>query len=267
MWAPVVSLLVDESLARLALAGDDVEHAGREARLGGQVERLEYARARVLGRRDDDRVPGCERRCERVHRQQHRRVPGNDDPDDAEGLAERVVEDARPVERNHAALHLVREPAEVVEPVWDHPQLGEHLLVELAVVRDLDPCDLLRPVGDHVRPAHHQPAAACGGEPAPRLALERGRGGADGAIDVRAVGERMLRPGLAGGRVEGVEGRAGGGVDVLGRDVQGVSSHAVTISEGPARRASVVPLAPVRAHRCHGRSRTSLQDFRVAAAS
>ena len=90
---------------------------------------------------------------------------GNDDPDDAERLAKRVVEHARPVERDHAALDLVREPAEVVEPVRDHPELGEHLLVELAVVGDLDPCDLLGALGDQVGPAHHQPAAAVGESP------------------------------------------------------------------------------------------------------
>ena len=152
--------MLDERAPGLARAGDDVEDAGREAGLLGEAQRLDHAGGRVLGRLDDDRVAGRERRPERVHRQQHRRVPGDDDPDDAERLAQRVVEDARAVERDDAPLDLVREPAEVVEPLRDHPELREHLLVELAVVGDLDRGDLLRAVGDEIGEAHHQPAAA-----------------------------------------------------------------------------------------------------------
>jgi hypothetical protein len=218
--------VVDERLARLTLAGDDVQHSRREAGFGREPQRLEDARARVLGRLQDDRVPRGERRRERVHGQEDRRVPRDDDPDDAERLAERVVEDARPVERDDAPLDLVREPAEVVEPVRDHPKLREHLLVELAVVGHLDRGDLLRALRDQVGEAHHQPAAPGGGEPAPGLALERGRRGADGAVDVLGPRERVRRPDLPGRGVDGVVGRARGGVDVLAADEQGVGTRA-----------------------------------------
>ena len=57
--------MLDERLARFPLAGDDVDHPRWEARLGGEPERLEHARAGVLGRLDDDGVARGERRCER----------------------------------------------------------------------------------------------------------------------------------------------------------------------------------------------------------
>jgi hypothetical protein len=227
--------MVDERAARLARAGNDVDDARREARLLRQAERLEHAGRRVLRRLDDDRVARRERGPECVHRQQHRRVPRHDDRDDAERLAKRVVEDARAVERDHAPFDLVREPAEVVEPVGDRPELSEHLLVELAVVGNLDLRDLLGALGDQVREPHHQPASARRRQAAPGLVLERPLRGANGAVDVLGARDRDRRPGLSRRRVEGLQRLARDGVDFVAADVQAVRLHRALPSVSPVR--------------------------------
>ena len=196
----------------------------REAGLLGQAHRLEDARAGVLRRLDDDGVAGRERRRQRVHHEQHGRVPGDDDPDHAERLAQRVVEDARAVVRDDAALDLVREAAEVVEPLGDHPQLAEHLLVELAVVAGLHGRDLGGVLGDRVGEAHHQAAAARRRERSPGLALEGVACGPDGAVDVGRVRRAELGPLRARRRIDRGERPARARLDILSRDQQAVSN-------------------------------------------
>jgi hypothetical protein len=150
----------------------------------------------------------------------------------SERLAERVVEHARVVEGDHAALDLVREPSEVVKPVRNDPKLREHLLVELAVVAHFDLRDLLGVLRDQVTPPHHQPTSTSGRERAPILAFEGGDGRANGSVDVLRPGKSMGRPRLAGRRIERIEGLARFGIDLCAADVQTVVVHRISLRMG-----------------------------------
>ena len=131
--------MLDQRRADLrAEAGDDVDDAGRKARLLDQLGELERRGRGELRRLDDHGVAGGERRRELPGQQQQRRVPRRDDRHDAQRLVARVVEVARLVERDDRALDLVGQPAVVVEPLRHVGSLRRHLGEELAVVADLD---------------------------------------------------------------------------------------------------------------------------------
>jgi hypothetical protein len=104
--------------------------------------------------------PRRERGRDRHRREQQRRVPRGDHADDPEGLAKRVVEHALAVERDDAALHLVGEAAEVVQPLRHHPHLGGHLAQELAVLTGLDDRELVGVLRDQIAETHQEPAPA-----------------------------------------------------------------------------------------------------------
>ena len=80
---------LDERVADVrAAAGDQVHGARREAGLGHQLDEQHRAVRRVAGRLEHDRVAGDERRHHLPARDRHREVPGRDDPDDADRLAD-----------------------------------------------------------------------------------------------------------------------------------------------------------------------------------
>ena len=77
--------MADERLARLlAEAVDDVDDAGRHARLGEQLDEPLGEERRVLGRLQHDRVAADERRAELPRRDRDREVPRRDRADDAD---------------------------------------------------------------------------------------------------------------------------------------------------------------------------------------
>ena len=81
-----------ERVARgLALAGDDVEHAGRED-VRGDLGEAQRAQRRELGRLEHDRVAGRERGPELPGRHVQRVVPRRDRADDAERVAAHVAD-------------------------------------------------------------------------------------------------------------------------------------------------------------------------------
>ena len=151
--------MVDQRLAGGAVAGDDVDHAGRDAGLLGEPRRLDHRGGRHLRRLDDHGVAGGQRRRHRHDGEEQRRVPRHDHADHAERLAEGIVEHRGAVERDDPALDLVGEAAVVIEPVRHDPGLEDHLVEELAVLRGLDAADLVGVRMDRVGPAHQQPAA------------------------------------------------------------------------------------------------------------
>ncbi len=76
-------------------AGDDVDHAGREARLLDQLHEFEHRRRGEFRRLQHDRVAGGERGRELPRGEQQRRIPRRDGGDHAERLVARVVEACR----------------------------------------------------------------------------------------------------------------------------------------------------------------------------
>ena len=78
-----------------AVAGDDVEDAVRDARLGDELGQLERGHRRVVARLDDHRAAGGQRRRELPGQQQQRRVPRHDRRDHADRLAPRERDEVR----------------------------------------------------------------------------------------------------------------------------------------------------------------------------
>ncbi len=165
--------MIDERLAGLAKAGDDVDDARRDARRFGQTRQLDRRSRGDLRRLQHDGVAGGERRRQRHDRDEGRRVPRRDDADHAERLAERVVEDRLPIERDDGAFNLVREAAEVIEPVLRDAGLRPHLGEQLAVLPGLDRGDAIRVLGDLLAPFHQQPPAPGRRQRAPRARRTR----------------------------------------------------------------------------------------------
>ena len=82
--------VVDERGAGLAVAGEHVERPLGEARLERQLAEAQRGERRLLGRLEDDRAAGGERRGDLPDRHQQREVPGHDLGADADRLAQRV---------------------------------------------------------------------------------------------------------------------------------------------------------------------------------
>ena len=81
----------------LAQAGDEVEHAGREARLGDEVGEAERGQRGLLGGLEDERAAGGERGRDLLHGHHQREVPRHDLDGDADRLAADIsVDGARP---------------------------------------------------------------------------------------------------------------------------------------------------------------------------
>ena len=83
---------VHEQLRHLAVGGDDVEHAGRQADLLGRLgEHVALAR-RLRRRLEHDGAAGEQRGADLVADERHRRVPRDDRADDADRLAHEQAE-------------------------------------------------------------------------------------------------------------------------------------------------------------------------------
>ena len=78
---------VDDRRARVAVAGDDVEHARRAARRrAASSAKQQRGERRELGRLEHDRVARRERRRDLPRQHQQREVPRDDLPDDADAV-------------------------------------------------------------------------------------------------------------------------------------------------------------------------------------
>ena len=76
-----------ERLARTAVAGDDVHHAGRQADLFAQLGQAERGEGRELGGLEHDRVSHRQRGRDFPGEHQQREVPRDDLPDHPHRLA------------------------------------------------------------------------------------------------------------------------------------------------------------------------------------
>ena len=130
-----------------AFTGDDVDGGRRHAVLVEEFREFERADRRLLGRLDDRRVPGRERRsdapCEKVGRD----VPRDDVTGDTEGLTNRVV-DMPVVERDALAFDLVGQPPVVLEVARTALYLADRLRERLSVLEGLDAGESVRLLPD-----------------------------------------------------------------------------------------------------------------------
>ena len=89
--------VADQRRARLlAVAGDDVEHAGRQAGLQRQLGQAQSRERRLLGGFEHGRAAGGESRGQRAGGHAERVVPGDDVGGDAQRLQQREVDHAGP---------------------------------------------------------------------------------------------------------------------------------------------------------------------------
>jgi ParB family chromosome partitioning protein len=188
-----------------AEAGDDVEHALREAGLGDEVREGQRRGRCELRRLDHHGIAGSERRRELPGQQQQRRVPRDDHAAHAERFVQRVGEGVGLVDRQHRALDLVGKAAEIVVPLRRVAQLQAHLGDQLAVVADLDPGEPLGVLRDEVAEPAQQVPALGRIQRRPVAVLEGPLRRRDGAVHVLRPAARHQRPGLAGIGVEGLE--------------------------------------------------------------
>ena len=177
--------VVDERRAGIAVARDHVEDALRQPGLERQLAEPQGGQRGLLGRLQDDRAAGRERRADLPGRHQQREVPGDDLTGDAHRLLARVA--VHPVlgDGQHLAGDVRRPAGEVADVLGGElhvDALGE--LHRLAVVERLELGELVRVRVDRVGEREHRARARGGGDPGPAAVLERLAGGAHGAVDV-----------------------------------------------------------------------------------
>ena len=179
----------ERGAAVLAVAGQDVEHRGRQMLLADSGEH-EHPERCVLRRLQHERVPGAQRRSDLERRQQHRRIPRDDRPHHADGLAPRIAQQVL-AERQGLALELAREAAEVAEDVRRQSRLPARLGAQrIAGLGGDDAGELLGPRLDRIGDAEQHPAAVARRHVPP--ARERPGRGLHRAIDVLGAGARHV---------------------------------------------------------------------------
>src|SRR5215210_1488525 len=125
--------VLDEPLPDLApRPDDDVYDALGDARLEHYAPELHGGKRRELGRLEDEGVARREGRGHLPARNGEREVPRDDEPDDAQRLAERNVD--APRDRNGVAEQSLRHPRVVVEGLRHHRHLGAGVADGLARV-------------------------------------------------------------------------------------------------------------------------------------
>ena len=158
--------VVDEPLAALAArAGDDLDDALRQPGLERQLGEAQRRQRRELGRLEDDRVARRERRAHLPRGDRQREVPGRDEPDDAERLADGEPEPAG--DRDRVAQQPLGRRRVVAEGVGHHPHLAARVADRLAGVARLEHRELLVVLGDGVGQPVQQPGAVARRDRAP----------------------------------------------------------------------------------------------------
>ena len=177
----------DQRDARVATAGDDVEHARRKNAVPELCDPQRRKR-RLVGRLDDERVAGGERGAALACGEEQRMVEGADPADHAQRLAQRVVERAG-ADRNRAALDLGDESGEVLHVRGADLDVEAHRLERIAGVERLEPGQLVGVAkedrgsrADRLRPLLRGRVAPCEKRLSRRRdrAIDIVRGGVDG---------------------------------------------------------------------------------------
>src|SRR5213592_4932182 len=192
------ALVDDQRGAGAAVAGEDIERPLREAGLERELAEAKGGQRGLLGRLEDDRAAGGERRGDLPRGHQQRIVPGDDLGADADRLAQRVAEDVAGRDGDRLALDLRRPAGVVAEMVDGRRDVALGGGERLAVVERLEFGEL-GPVGlDQLGERVDQPGPLGGIDLAERAVEGRLRG-LGGAAGVLRPGEGHLADLLAGG--------------------------------------------------------------------
>ncbi len=212
-------MLDDRGAGGRAVAGDDVDHAVGNAGLLRQPRHPQAGERRLLGRLHHDRAAGGQGRAPLPGHHQHREVPRDDLPDDADRLAARVAEvvaadressgreSCRPSRRSSggsrstsgrsaARASRIGLPLSSDSSAASSSSSASIRSASLFISRPRSRASILRP----------------------RAVVERLAGGLHGQVDVGRVPFGDLGDHLFGGRVDRVERLAAGGGDPLAAD-------------------------------------------------
>ena len=208
--------VLDEEAAGLAVAGDDVERAGRQE-LRGELGQPQRALGSGVARLEDDGVAGREGRADLPHGHQQRVVPRRHLADDADRLAPDPGGVAGQVLAGRLALEHPGRPGEEPELVDHRRDLlarGERL--DLAGVLRLQGDELLGVRLDRVGDLQQRLLALAGRRTSPLAEGLVGR--RVGRVDLLRPADGRLGDDLAGRRVDDVARGAGTAVDVGAAD-------------------------------------------------
>ena len=210
--------------AVVAVAGEDVEHRGRQMLLADPGEH-ENAERGVLGRLQHHGVAGAKGRGDLERGEQHRRVPRDDRAHHPDRLAPRIAQQVLP-ERQGLALELAREATEVPEDIRGQRRLGPRLGAErIAGLGGDDARKLLDPRLDRVGDPEQPPPALARGHVPP--ACERLGRGLYRPIDVLGAGAGHVGEDAPVRRVLDGNSLAGGAVDAFA-----VEQHSMGVGDG-----------------------------------
>ena len=200
--------MIDQRVADDAAgAGDDVEHARRQAGFQRQFADPQRRQRGQFGRLHHDGAAAGQRRRQLPHPDHQREIPRHDHGDDADrlahGVGQRVV-----AGRDHFAADLVG-PAGVIGQRVDRGRqiLAQHARDRLAGIEAFQRCDFIGVLLHQVDEPQQDLAALGGAHGAPRTFEGAARGG-DGAIDIGLVAFGDGGDDLFGGGIEGLEGAA-----------------------------------------------------------
>jgi hypothetical protein len=197
-----------------AQAGDDVQHAVRQAGFGAEFGDPQQRQARVLGRLDDAGIARGDRRAHRSTEDLHRVVPRHD----VAGHAVRLADGQHGVTvlvGDGLAVQLVGGAGIELEVACEGGGVAAGLAHRLAGVQTFQQGQFFRMLGDDARPLVEDAAAGDRRRRAPRLFIGRtGRG--DRAVDIRRRAAGKRTEAKAAGRIDHLDrGAAGRGLGAI----------------------------------------------------
>ena len=190
----------------LAVALDDVQHAGRQARLGGEPREDERGLGRVLRCLQHRCVPAEKRREDLPRDVCDRRVRSDDQAGDPERLANRHRLPVRRRARHRLAVEAPPFTGDEVAELDRAARLAERVLRALARLGGDNGGDLVPVALEQLCDPAEDPAALLDGAVGPRRL--RVDGGRDRGVGVARVRARDEADHLAGRRRELLEGRS-----------------------------------------------------------
>ncbi len=197
--------MINEGRTRgLAEARYDIQHAGRKTRGESQLADFQSRERCQFCRFQHHCAPASQRRCDFPHPDHQGEIPGDDRPNDAQRLADRIGQRVGSG-RNDLSVDLVGPPGVVRQGVQYRRQIlpldGGHRFTGVEAL-ELDQGVLVLP--DEISQAQQGVAPVGGAHVAP-FALEGLTSRDDRSIDVGGIGFRDVRDDLLVGRVQGLE--------------------------------------------------------------
>ena len=174
------------SPGRLTHAVENVDHAFRKTGSQSQFGQPHAGERRLLGELHHDCVAAGKGRAPLPGEHQQREVPGNDLPDDADRLPQRVGEEVA-ADGNGPPFDLVGPTGVITERIEHALHVAAGVGDRLAAIERFEDRQILGVLFDEVGQFEHQLAAVGGVHRLPRPRFEGLAGGLRGGIDVLAL--------------------------------------------------------------------------------